>query len=188
MQAKTLIQLFFFTIIILISFFFVKTYFVKENKVNKKVNKIEKVKPNTIEDISYSYKDLDGNTYNIVSEFTEINNNQSNLIIMKNVKAKISLKNDSPIIIYSKNALYNNKTHYTNFFDDVKMNYNLHSIKSDAIVLNFQKGLMTISNNVIYNYLKTSMEADKIEVNLIDKNSRIFMNNKKKQIKIINKN
>tara|TARA_B110000027_G_scaffold114596_1_gene124279 strand:+ start:756 stop:1322 length:567 start_codon:yes stop_codon:yes gene_type:complete len=187
MQGKTLVQIFFFLIIILISYLFIKTYFLKKDEIKKKISKIEKININVIEEISYRHRDLNGNEYNLKAMLTEIDGLQPDIVIMKTVKAVITLKNDTPIIIHSKNAYYNKKTQYTHFFDNVKMNYDPHFIKSDNIKLNFQKQFITISDTITYNYLKTTMEADKIEFNLFNKSSKIFMRNKNDQVKIENR-
>ena len=187
MQAKTLVQILFFLLIVLISYLFIKTYFLKKDEITKKVSKIEQIDINTIEGISYKHRDLNGNEYKLKAMLTEVDSLQPDLTIMKTVKAVITLKHKMPIIIYSKNAHYNKKTQYTHFFGNTKMNYDPHFIKSDNIKLDFKKQLITILDNITYNYLKTTMEADKIEINLINKNTKIFMLNKDNQVKIENR-
>ena len=49
----------------------------------------------------------------------------------------------------------------------------------------FNQNLATISNNVIYKNLNTELFADKIEIDLITKNSKIFMKNNSKKVKIV---
>ena len=44
----------------------------------------------------------------------------------------------------------------------------------------------TIYNEVYFKNLNTTLQADKVEVDLISKNSKIFMNNNSKKVKIIN--
>ena len=53
--------------------------------------------------------------------------------------------------------------------------------------LDFEKNLAFISNQVKYKNLNTSLQADKVEIDLISKNLKIFMNDNSKTIKIINK-
>jgi hypothetical protein len=182
MQIRTFIQLFLFLIIILISFLFFKTYFTEKAELKKIKPPLEKKNPNVIENISYISEDNEGNKYVIKSEFAQMNNDSSDLIIMRNVKATMEIKNSSLIEIYSKRAIYNTRTYDTNFFNDVKLKYDEHFIESNILELEFQKNLVTISDNIVYNYLNTSLEADKIEINLITKNSKIFMNNKSKSV------
>ena len=188
MQSKTLLQLVLFAVIILISFIFFKTYFFKSDNLKKEIPPLEKKNSNTIENISYTSEDNEGNKYTINSEFAELNDNQSNLIVMKNVRATITTKDSDPIEINSNEAIYNNRSYDTSFFDEVKLMYGQHLVKSDKLDLQFKKNLLTISNNIIYNYLNTSLEADKIYIDLLTKNSKIFMNDKTESIIIKNMN
>ena len=189
MELKTYLQLFLFSIIILISLIFFNAYFFKDEVGEKKTSLLKKeeiknVSSNTIENVGYISEDNAGNKYTINSEFADLNTDESNLIVMKNVKAIVELKNSTPIIIYSKNAHYNNITFDTSFYDEVIMEHNSHKIESNSLDLYVNKNLVTISGNVIYNNLNTKMESDKIEFNLITKNFKIFMNDKKKLVKI----
>jgi lipopolysaccharide export system protein LptA len=107
---------------------------------------------------------------------------------MENVEATIRSLNSDPIIIYSDNALYNKFNYDTNFYKNVMVSYGIHKITSDNLDLIFKKNLVTITNNVIYKNLNTKLEADKIEVDLITKNSKVFMNDKSKKVNIIKLN
>ena len=49
----------------------------------------------------------------------------------------------------------------------------------------FKDNLATISNNVVYKNLNTQLYADKIEMDLITKNSKIFMKNKSEKVKVV---
>jgi lipopolysaccharide export system protein LptA len=107
---------------------------------------------------------------------------------MKKVIATINLNASMPIKIYADNAIYNDINNNTNFYGNVLMTYNMHIINSDNLDLMFEKNLVVLSNNIIYKNLNTKLEADKVEVNLITKKSKIFMNNISDTVKIININ
>ena len=191
MEFKTYLQLFLVSIILFISVIFVKVYFYENKNEKNKISleekeKIKDIKSSSIKNISYISEDRSGNKYTIKSQFADLNNAETNLVIMKNVEGTIDILNSSPIMIYSKDAHYDSLTFDTRFFILLIMKYNYHNIKSDNLSLDFKKKLVTISGNVIYNELSTVMEADKIEIDLITKNSRIFMNNKEKKVKIKN--
>ena len=194
MHQKTLIQLLLLLSILVISFIFYKTYFSKKNIVSKKIDIIEdkkkqfKTKSNLIENIKYTSVDKEGNGYIITSKTGELDYNQPELILMKNVIATINLHNSVPIIISADNAIYNNINYDTNFYENVVVTYNDHFISSDNLDLIFEKNLATISNNIIYKNLNTKLQADKVEIDLITKNSKIFMNDKTKKIKIMSIN
>ena len=191
MQKKTFLQLILTLFIIVIFVTFYNKYFaekkiainVPENLVVKK-NELEKTKSNLIHNIKYTSVDKGGDYYVIKSELGELNTNQPELILMKKVQAKINFKNSSSVIISADNAIYNNISYNTSFYDNVLIDYTDHVIKANNFDLNFEKNLGIISNNIIYKNLNTQLEADKIEIDLITKNSKIFMNKKTKQIKI----
>ena len=93
----------------------------------------------------------------------------------------------SPITITSKQAYYNKKNHETNFFKDVKLNYLVHEATSQNLDLSFQNNLASMYNNVIYKKPGTKLTADRLNIDLVTKNSKIFMDNKSEKIKIIEK-
>ena len=107
---------------------------------------------------------------------------------MKNVMANINLKNSDPVKISSKNAVYNTVNYTTNFYDDVLIEYSENVITSDNLDLVFEKNIATIYNNIIYKNLNTKLQADTIVIDLITKNSKIYMNDQSKKVKIININ
>ena len=196
MQKKILLQLFLFLLFFVSASIFLKTYFFNtEDKIvlnkndQKKVNEDEnRDKSNTIYNIKYISKDKKGNSYTIKSNSGEIDSNKSELISMKNVTANINLLNSSPITISADNAVYNNISHETNFYNNVKVRYVTANITSENMDLLFEKNVATITNNVIYKNLNTQLQADKVEIDLITKNSKIFMNSKSEKVRIISLN
>ena len=193
MQKKTLIQL---SLLLLIFFFiiiFYQSYFgdlseVKiENVIKKDLNKdIAKKGMNKIEKVSYTSQDLEGNSYNVKSDFGEFDQNKPDLILLTNVEAVILTKNSKPIKIYSKKSLYNNLNYNTNFYDEVQIIYENHKIFSNNFDLIFNEKIGTAYNNVVYKNLNTTLYADKIDIDLISKDSKIYMFDKSKKVKIKN--
>ena len=86
-----------------------------------------------------------------------------------------------------KRQVYNSINHDTKFFNGVSIHYSDHNIESDNLNLSFNKKIASISDNIIYKNLDNTLQADKIEIDLNTKNSKIFMYDKSKNIKIINK-
>ena len=193
MQKKTLIQL---SLLLLIFFFiiiFYQSYFgdlseVKiENVIKKDLNKdIAKKGMNKIEKVSYTSQDLEGNSYNVKSDFGEFDQNKPDLILLTNVEAVILTKNSKPIKIYSKKSLYNSLNYNTNFYDEVQIIYENHKIFSNNFDLIFNEKIGTAYNNVVYKNLNTTLYADKIDIDLISKDSKIYMFDKSKKVKIKN--
>ena len=193
MQKKLLLQFFLFTIILIMIFFFYKIYFAdKELDISVETNsdqKISKNKKNSniIYNIEYVAEDNDGNNYIVKSKYGELKNDQSNLIILKKVLATINIQNSPSIKIASDGANYNSINYDTEFYGNVTLTYVDHIITSDNLDLYFQKNLAYFSDNVVYKNLNNSIQADKIEIDLITKNSKIYMNNTFKKIKVTSK-
>ena len=194
MQKKLFLQIFLLLIILLISITFFRIYFgnniadrpLDNNKI--KSDNLPKKESNLIYNIQYLSKDKEGNSYIINSKFGEVDGDKQEIVYLKKVTATISLKNSEPINIYADNAVYNNINYNTNFYENVSVVYSEHHITSDNLDLDFKKNLATIFNNISYKNLNTKLQADKIEINLITKNSKIFMFNKSKKVKIVSLN
>ena len=194
MQKKTILQLSLILIVTIISIVVFKFYFSDkgQNNVTKKVkidNKnFSNKTSNFVHDIEYISEDKEGNKYIIQSELGELKESEPGFILMRKVVAIVEMKNSTPINIFSDTAKYNNINYSTNFYGNVLITYDEHNITSDNLDLFFDKNLATISNNIIYKNLNTNLQADKVEIDLISKNSKIFMNDRSKKIKIVNVN
>ena len=190
MNIKILIQLLLF--IILVSTTVTYYYYYKDNKTNANVNKINnnneisinKNSSNLIKNISYDSTDNLGNKFKIKSEVGEIKIDNPDIVYMTNVEATINLINSDPIIIKSNYAKYNKINYETNFEEDVLLTYQTHRITSQNIDLSFENNLATIYNKIEYDNNNVKLSADILEIDLITKNSKIFMDNEYKKIKI----
>ena len=190
MNIKILIQLLLF--IILASTAATYYYFYKNNKTNANVNKINnnneisinKNSSNLIKNISYASTDNLGNKFIIKSKTGEISIDNPNIVYMTNVEAIINLINSDPIIIKSNYAKYNKINYETNFKEDVLLTYQAHRITSQNLDLSFENNLATIYNKIVYDNNNVKISADILEIDLITKNSKIFMDNEYKKIKI----
>ena len=185
MNKKIIIQsILFLIILLLLSLFFFK-YFSKNNQTssNNKTNLTsvsEENFANIIENIEYTSNDEAGNLYNIKAKYGEILNESKNLILMKNVTAKIIFNHNEQIIITSKKAIYNTINYDTNFEKDILVKYAEHTIASNNVDLLFKDNKVKIYNEIDYNNLNTNLLADNAEINLLTKNLKIYMNNNKK--------
>ena len=189
MNIKILIQLLLF--IILVSTAATYYYYYKGNKTNANVNKINnneisinKNSSNLIKNISYTSTDNFGNKFKIKSEVGEIKIDNPDIVYMTNVETIINLINSDPIIIKSNYAKYNKINYETNFKEDVLFTYQTHRITSQNLDLSFENNLATIYNKIVYDNNDVKLSADIFEIDLITKNSKIFMDNEYKKIKI----
>ena len=190
MNIKILIQLLLF--IILVSTTVTYYYYYKGNKTNANVNKInnnneisiDKNSSNLITNISYASTDNLGNKFKIKSKTGKISIDNLNIVYMTNVEAIINVINSDPIIIRSNYAKYNKINYETNFEEDVLLTYQTHRITSQNLDLSFENNLATIYNKIVYDNNNAKLSADILEIDLITKNSKIFMDNEYKKIKI----
>ena len=191
MQKKIIIQVFLFLLIIIISVIFFKFYFKPTNltkEYDSKINNSDSNQNNLMSNIKYVAADKIGNEYIVQSKLAEFDPNQPNLILMEEVKGVIQFTNSSPILISSDKAIYNKLNHDTKFFENVLAVYDDHKISSQNLELFFDKNLASISKKIIYKNLNTELRADRIEIDLVTKNSKILMDKKTKKVKVITLN
>ena len=205
MRAKLLIQILLFLLAFTILFYTIYFYNIKNvNEIpkaksiqkkntfdrsiesNKKDN--ENSKSNIIENVVYENYDSEGNKYKITAKIGQFENLNSTKIFMDGVNAVIYLQNSNLITISSNEAIFDNQNFQTTFSKNVELNYLDHNIKADNLQLLFDKNLINIQNQIIYKNLGTELFADRIVIDLITKNSKIFMNNNSDTIKIVSIN
>ena len=192
MKKKILIQLFLFSLFIFLSVFSYYKYFNKESQNVKKTIPdknlpTKNLETNLITDLRYFSIDDKGNKYEITSKFGEMSIENPDIILMTNVKAVINIYNSDPIIITSNFAKYNVKNYDTKFKENVLVKHVDNKLNGENLDLSFQNNLMLMYNNIIYQNSDTKLLADKLEIDLITKDSKIIMNDKKSKIKIIRK-
>ena len=129
-----------------------------------------------------------GNYYKLFAEYGKMDLKNSDKMFMTDVTAKIYLKNSSPIKIVSKYANYNKIIHETNFFENVKMTHLIHNATSENLDISFNNNKASMYNNIIYKKPGTQLYADRLEIDLITKNTKMFMDNESEKIKIIETN
>jgi hypothetical protein len=191
MEYKKIIQFVFGIFFLIIIFLFYEKYFLsnKELSITQNTNdnfKDLEVKSNLIQDIKYETIDSNGNKYFIYSKYGEANINNPDIILMKNVFARVEIFEKDTIYINSLSAKYNITSYETNFDTDIELKYLDHTIFAENMDLSFQKNFAWLYTNVVYKGYGYELYADKIEIDLITKNSKIYTDNGKK-VKIIKK-
>ena len=191
MVKKIYIQIFLFFIILVSLIWFYNEYFYKKQRAVKKINvtqenKINSTKSNLIYNLNYNSTDIDNNSYMIKSDSGEISEDGTNFL-MNNVYAKITLNDQTEIIITSNNAIYNNVNYNTEFFGNVVSKYGENSIFSEKMDLNFDINKIKISERVLFENLDSKIKTDNIEFDLITKNVLISMNNKTEKVSLSSK-
>jgi LPS export ABC transporter protein LptC len=190
MSKKTGLQVVMVLIIILISLWFYLKYFTKNFEDVKKIQIIEKIDENQnststyIDDINYVSTDARGNKYQITAKQAEIKIENPDVMFLENVIAYIFIKDSSTVKITSEFGKYNSKNYDTIFSKNVLIIYPGHRITGEYLDFSFLKNLGIISINVIYTGNDTNLFADKIEMNLTTKDTKIFMIDKTKKVLI----
>jgi LPS export ABC transporter protein LptC len=190
MNKKTAIQgLMILLIILIISSFYVK-YFKKnprdltKNITVEKPNINESTKSNYIDNVNYTSLDAKGNKYQITAKQAEIDIDNPNVMFLENISAYIFLQSADTIKITSDFGKYNSKNYDTIFSKNVIIVYPNHKITGEYLDFSFLKNLGTVSTNVIYVGNKTSLLADRVEIDIETKDTKIFMNDNTKKVLI----
>lgn len=188
MNKKTGLQAIMVLVIIFISLWFYLKYFTENLKDVKKNLAIEKVDENQnststyINDINYVSTDVRGNKYQITAKLAEIKIENPDLMFLSDVVAFVFIKDKDTVKITSNFGKYNTNNYDTIFSENVIILYPGHKITGEYLDLSFLKNLGTISKDVIYKGEKTSLFADKVEINLTTKDTKIFMDDKNKKV------
>ena len=189
MTKKLYIQIlliFTFALISLLVFF---KYFNKTiTKDNLRINteKTENINNSMIEDLKYLSTDKEGNEYKIEAKKGNIDKDNPDIIYLENVEAVILLQNSETILIKSEFAKYNTKNFDTLFNNSVSLDYGEHGLKSEFLNLSFENNLVSIYDNVRYLSGISSLKADRAEIDILNKNTKIFMENSNKKVQINN--
>ena len=199
MDNKKVFQYGLVVLLFITSFIFYYKYFVEDvnlveeniseklsEKKNNEINLDDNSK-NLIENLKYISEDLMGNTYTVTAESATFKEDKANEIQLFEVNAEIRRKNQEVIYIYSKTANYNKINNNTVFKKKVNVKYGDQTIVSQTLNLNFKDNLIEILDNVYYVNKNTIINADKVEFDLLYKNLKISMINKKDKVHITSK-
>ena len=190
MNKKTGLQAIMVFVIILISLWFYLKYFTENFKDVKKTLAIEKVDENQnststyINDINYVSTDVRGNKYQITAKLAEIKIENADLMFLSDVVAFVFIKDKDTVKITSNFGKYNTNNYDTIFSENVIVIYPGHKVTGEYLDFSFLTNLGVFTTNVIYTGEKTNLFADKMEMNLTTKDTKIFMNDAGKKVLI----
>ena len=187
MTNKTYIQILLILSFVAIFFLIFFKYFIKtstQSDFKISMEETANIGESLIEDLKYLSTDKDGNEYKIEAKKGNIDKDNPDIIYLENVEAIISLQNSETILIKSKFAKYNTKSFDTLFNNSVSLDYGVHGLKSEFLDLSFENNLVSIYDNVRYLSGVTSLKADRAEIDILNKKTKIFMENSDKKVKI----
>ena len=190
MNKKTGLQVIMAVVIIIISLWFYLKYFTKNFEDLKKTTVIKKISEDQnststyIDDINYISTDAKGNKYQITAKQAEIKIGNLDIMFLTEIIAFIFIKDKDTIKITSNFGKYNSRNYDTIFSENVIVIYPGHKITGEYLDFSFLTNLGIFTTNVIYTGEKTNLYADKIEMNLDTKDTKIFMNDTEEKVLI----
>ena len=188
MTKKTVIQSILIFLIFFIFLSFYLKYFNNNSEVLKDSSLEEKITTNQnktstyINNIDYVSSDARGNRYQITAVQAEIKIEETDVMLLKDVTGFIFIKDSDTVKITSNFGKYNTKNYDTIFSKNVIVVYPGHKITGEYLDFSFLNNLGTFTKNVIYTGEETNLYADKIEMNLVTKDTKIFMNEARKKV------
>ena len=156
----------------------------EKNKITTTLPANENTSSNYIDNINYTSLDTKGNKYQISAKQAEIDIDNENVMFLKDITAYIFIKDADIVKITSDYGRYNSKNYDTIFSKNVLIMYPNHKITGEYLDFSFLNNLGIMTTNVIYSGDKTNLYADKVEMNLTTKDTKIFMNDANKQVLI----
>ena len=203
MSKKTLIQILLLIFLILFTLF-TFLFFYKSNKINK-VSKASKNPEATnvvssseeqsmIENLEYTSSNNNGDIFELYADYGEPSIEDPDLMFLKNVRAKIIFVDKNNINLISDFANFNTKTFETLFINNVQITRmdeivtgnELYLVLENKIDLknnnNKEQNLLRMSHNIFFQKPGYNLKADILEIDLITKNLKIFMDDKIKKV------
>ena len=175
MRKEIAIQIFLTILVLIILIFVYQKYFKREFDENVAVNKNKNTnEENNLVNIVYESIDKECRKYIITAETGNFKEEEPDLIYMTTVEAKIFLLDGSVIYVDSLNADYNTINYDTKFYNKVKLNFLENNIFCNNLNIFFKDNLIEAFNDLNYKNLDIIMFADKIEIDLLTNNSKIY--------------
>jgi len=191
MNKKSIIKIVFILLTIFSLFIYFSYYFSKKIDSNLIIKATEtedltsKSNENVIKGIRYYSENKNGDSYVIFSDYGKINLENTDLTYMTNVTAIVNLKNSEEIQITSNFANFNQISYETEFFEKVIIIRGNEKITSEKLKFSLEENVVVLSKDVIFNKPGFNLKADRVEIDLITKNSKIIMNGKEKKVIVI---
>ena len=194
MSFKKIIQILIILLIILISYLVLNIYFFNKKDIsNLDLNENLVIEEdnlnfdNVMENLEYKSSDKSGNNYIIKAKKGKVNLEKENLLILENVYGEIKLVGKSTIYIYSNFAQYNKNNFDTRFYQNVLVNFEDKRFNCDNLDLFFKDNIGSMYNNIVFVNKNTQINADQINMNLLNGDINIKMFQEEKKIKILKK-
>lgn len=160
-----------------------KIYETNEKKIEQKIK--DDASPNEIKnltkEIEYVTNNNNGDTFKILAKYGKTNIENTNILDLEIVNGTIISSERSDIYISSDYAKYNYSNQNSNFYSNVKINYDNKEITCDNLDLKISNNVAIAYNNVLIKDDKSIMKAQVVTMDIITKDINI---NSKETIKI----
>ena len=201
MKKNIIIQIILIITVFFIIFIFLNKYFFSNETSSKKtINSIKEIsKDNLIKNLKYNSVNNNGDKYEISAKFGKIDTDNPEILHLTKVAGYVTLENDYKIKINSENAKFNNKSFETTFKENVKIITDEEQIYGDELYIVFDldkeelkkrplkiENKAILSNNIRIIRSTYEMQADVVEIDLITKNSKVYMHNENEKVIIKN--
>ena len=194
MIFKKVIQILIILLIILISYLVLNIYFFDKKDIsdldlneNLVIEEDNLNLDNVMENLEYKSSDKSGNNYIIKAKKGKVNLEKENILILEEVHGEIKLVGKSTIYIYSNFAQYNRNNFDTRFYQNVLVNFEDKRFNCDNLDLFFKDNFGSMYNNIIFVDENTQINADQVNMNLLNGDINIKMFQEEKKIKILKK-
>ena len=194
MIFKKVIQILIILLIILISYLVLNIYFFDKKDIsdldlneNLVIEEDNLNFDNVMENLEYKSSDKSGNNYIIKAKKGKVNFEKENLLILEDVYGEIKLVGKSTIYIYSNFAQYNRNNFDTRFYQNVLVNFEDKRFNCDNLDLFFKDNFGSMYNNIVFVDEDTQINADQVNINLLNGDINIKMFQEEKKIKILKK-
>jgi len=207
MNVKIIVQIILSILILVIFYLFYSTYFKNNDSDTNKIIQEQNAKresklvrkdasdnlvkkeesSNLIENIEYKSSDRKGNQYILTAKTGETNIDNKNIMKLQSVNGKIILVGRKPIFIYSNHADYNTENYDTKFYDNVEIQFEDNKVKSNNFDLFIKDNIAKIYNNVQFDNIVSKLNADIINIDLLEGNINVDMFDKSNKVKWLKK-
>ena len=194
MIFKKIIQILIILLIILISYLVLNIYFFDKKDIsdldlneNLVIEEDNLNSDNVMENLEYKSSDKSGNNYIIKAKKGKVDLEKENLLILEDVYGEIKLVGKSTIYIYSNFAQYNRNNFDTKFYQNVLVNFEDKRFNCDNLDLFFKDNFGSMYNNIVFVDENTQINADQVNMNLLNGDINIKMFEEEKKIKILKK-
>lgn len=192
MIFKKIIQILIILLIILISYLVLNIYFFNKKDIsnldlneNLVIREDNLNSENIMENLEYKSSDRYGNNYIIKAKKGKVNLEKENLLILEEVYGEIKLVGKSTIYINSNFAQYNRNNFDTNFYQNVLVNFEDKIFNCGNLDLFFKDNFGSMYNDIVFVDKNTQINADQVNMNLLNGDINIKMFEEEKKIKIL---